>query len=159
MVADLLHTGSSNSTIAGGRSAIVLRHARTKLPHQDRPTSMALNYWSLGMTRRWLRIPLATPICIALLGFAGTTSHADGSGTCDRTSLGQTSCMSSTLCECIYDRGGSITGTPPGYRWDCGNLRPTCGESANPPATMNEYKGPYPLAIGIDRSNQNIGIK
>lgn len=111
------------------------------------------------MIHRWTHIAIATSVCLALSGLTGAAPRADETATCDRASLGRTSCMSPTLCECIYDRGGSITGTPPGYRWDCGNLRGSCGGDAAPSVTTNEYKGPYPLAIGIDRSNQNFDIK
>lgn len=111
------------------------------------------------MTHRRISVTIATLVCLAFPGFADTPTRAEDSPSCNRQTLGQASCISPTLCTCIYDRGGSITGTPPGYRWDCGNLRPTCGEDANAPATMNEYEGPYPLAIGIDRSNQNIQVR
>jgi len=111
------------------------------------------------MTHHRTYIAIATSLSLALAGLASTPSRADEAATCNQASLGRTSCKSPTLCECIYDRGGSITGTPAGYRWDCGNLRPNCGETANSPATMNEYTGPYPLAIGIDRSNQSVNIK
>jgi len=111
------------------------------------------------MTYRRISVITATLICLASSGFADTPARAEDAASCHRETLGQTSCFSPTLCTCIYDRGGSITGTPPGYRWDCGNLRPSCGEAVNTPATMNEYKGPYPLAIGIDRSNQNVEIR
>ncbi len=111
------------------------------------------------MTHRRIHVALAALVCfnVALLG--GTPARAGDAPACNRESLGQASCFSPTLCECIYDRGGSITGTPAGYRWDCGNLRPRCGETANAPATMNEFKGPYPLAIGIDRSNRNVDMR
>ena len=112
------------------------------------------------MTDRRRLMVIASFICLAFAGMAGTPATAGDAPRCDGESLGQASCFSTKLCECIYDRGGAITGTPPGYRWDCGNLRPNCGDAANPPATMNEFTGPYPLAIGIglDRRNRNIEI-
>jgi hypothetical protein len=103
------------------------------------------------MTDRRTRSAIAAYICLAFAAMIGTPAGAQDAPRCTGESLGQASCFSNRLCECIYDRGGAITGTPPGYRWDCGNLRPNCGEAANPPATLNEYKGPYPLAIGIGR--------
>lgn len=111
------------------------------------------------MTHSRISVAIATFVCLAVPGFADTPARAEDAASCNQQTLGQASCFSPKLCECIYDRGGSITGTPPGYRWDCGNLRPTCGGAANAPATMNEFQGPYPLAIGIDRSNQNIKIR
>lgn len=101
----------------------------------------------------------AALVWVALAGVAATPARADQAPSCNRESLGQAHCFSPKLCACIHDRGGSITGTPSGYRWDCGTLRPSCGENVRAPATMNEFKGPYPLAIGIDRSNQNVEIR
>lgn len=73
---------------------------------------------------------------------------------CNRRTLGQTACFTAKLCACIIDRGGSITGIPPGFRWDCGVLRPSCGEAADQPVSIQEYRGTppaYPSAVAIDR--------
>ena len=88
---------------------------------------------------------------VAFLIFTTQLVFAEDAPVCGQSTLGQVTCLSAKLCECIHDRDGSITGTPAGYRWDCGILRPKCGEAVDKPATLNEYKGPYPLAIGIDR--------
>ncbi len=40
---------------------------------------------------------------------------------------GMTFCFATKLCLCRFDAGGSLTGLPPGFRWDCGVLRPGCG--------------------------------
>jgi hypothetical protein len=55
-------------------------------------------------------------------------------------------CIAGKLCSCSYDRGGTVTGMPAGYRWDCGIKRPSCG-GAEAPATLNEY--PYLLPPGL----------
>lgn len=78
---------------------------------------------------------------------------------CQATTLGTTACLGSKLCACIYDRGGVATGIPAGYRWDCGILRPGCGSAGDWPATLNPYTGPYPTAVGIDRSHHNTIVK
>jgi len=111
------------------------------------------------MTHRWILVAIAAFVCFALPFFGDMPTQAAEALTCAREALGKVSCFTPKLCKCIYDRGGAITGTPAGYRWDCGNLRPNCGEDTNLPATMNEFKGPYPLAIGIDRSSQNVKIR
>ncbi len=85
-------------------------------------------------------------------GGVASPARADEMPVCTGQNLGAASCFSGKLCECIHDRGGSVTGTPAGFRWDCGVLRPKCGEAADAPATQNEFTGPYPLAIDIDRS-------
>ena len=73
--------------------------------------------------------------------------------------LGTTACLGSKLCACIYDRGGIASGTPAGYRWDCGILRPGCGSSVHPPVTLNPYEGPYPEALDIDRSHRSLTVQ
>lgn len=65
---------------------------------------------------------------------------------CAAEHAGIVACMAGKLCACAYDRGGAVTGVPAGYRWDCGVLRPSCGE-AELPATLDAY--PYPLPPGL----------
>lgn len=82
------------------------------------------------------------------------TGASAGEPLCNRATLGQTACFTAKLCACIIDRGGSITGIPPGFRWDCGVLRPSCGEAADQPVTIQEFRGAppaYPSAVAIDR--------
>lgn len=109
------------------------------------------------MTHRWTHAAIAVSAYLAIGLIHGLSARAADAPSCNREALGQASCFSPKLCTCIYDRGGAITGTPAGYRWDCGTLRPNCGEGTGRPATMNEFNGPYPLAIGIDRDNRNAG--
>lgn len=61
---------------------------------------------------------------------------------CTPARAGATACLSGKLCECRFERGGSITGTRDGYRWDCGVLRPACGEALPPP-------GAAPMSPGL----------
>jgi hypothetical protein len=56
---------------------------------------------------------------------------------CGPGQAGGTACLSGKLCVCRFERGGSITGTATGHRWDCGINRPACGEALNPPAAPN----------------------
>ncbi len=80
---------------------------------------------------------------------------------CNQQSFGQTACFSPRLCECIYDRGGAMTGAPAGYRWQCDIRKPKCGEEGSVPATIIEYRGnppSYPAAVGIDRSNESVNV-
>jgi hypothetical protein len=104
----------------------------------------------------------AVVAAIAFPALSGGVASPAGAGdmpVCAGQSLGATSCFSGKLCECIYDRGGSVTGIPEGFRWDCGILRPKCGEAADAPANPNEFDGPYPLAVGIDRSDNGVGFR
>jgi hypothetical protein len=43
-----------------------------------------------------------------------------------------------------------MEGTPAGYRWDCGILRPTM--NLRVPATLNPFLGPVPAAVSLDRT-------
>ena len=51
---------------------------------------------------------------------------------CEEPRLGTVACIAGRLCECVFERGGQITGLPQGFRWDCSNLRPPCGEGILP---------------------------
>jgi hypothetical protein len=51
---------------------------------------------------------------------------------CNQARDGITACLSGKLCQCRFERGGQISGRPDGFRWDCGILRPECGEAAFP---------------------------
>lgn len=58
---------------------------------------------------------------------------------CGPPRAGVLACLAGRLCECRFERGGSLTGQPAGYRWHCGILRPSCGEAPAPP-----YPTPLP---------------
>lgn len=74
---------------------------------------------------------------------------------CAAASVGTVACFVRRLCACTFARGGGMTGLPSGYRWDCGQLRPGCGDDAVVPATIDPYRGPLPSALSLDR-NQTI---
>jgi len=95
----------------------------------------------------------------ALTGGIASPARAGDMPVCSGQNLGAASCFSGKLCECIYDRGGSVTGIPDGFRWDCGILRPKCGEAADAPANPDEFSGPYPLAVGIDRWDNDERVR
>lgn len=78
----------------------------------------------------------------------------DDPPTCTAQRAGQRSCQVSVLCECRYFPASAMEGTRAGYRWDCGTLRPRCGEALQPKdPTINPYTGPYPYVYedGDDR--------
>lgn len=87
---------------------------------------------------------------------------ADPPPLCQRHSLGLVACIADRTCECIYERGGAITGLPTGYRWDCSPLQRNCGRTFNPPVTVQEFRGQpprFPAAVGIDRSTDSVTIE
>jgi hypothetical protein len=63
---------------------------------------------------------------------------------CNQDRVGAVACMAGKLCSCGYQRGGVVSGRPDGYRWDCGVLRPACGE-ALPPAALPGMPMPFPM--------------
>ena len=45
---------------------------------------------------------------------------------CTADTAGEVACMAEKLCRCHFERGGSMSVVPAGWRWDCGTLRPSC---------------------------------
>ena len=83
------------------------------------------------------------PALLLLLLFT-TPAQAQEPPACNAARAGSVACQSGRLCECRFERGGSITGTRDGHRWDCGILRPSCGPVA--PADINRPAMP-PMVI------------
>lgn len=65
---------------------------------------------------------------------------------CTQDRAGAAACMAGRLCLCGYQRGGIVSGRPDGWRWDCGTLRPACGE-ALPPAGIPGTLQPLPQLL------------
>lgn len=97
---------------------------------------------------------LALALALALLTpWAPAAAQSPG---CDGASTGLVACIAGRLCACGFARGSAATGLPDGYRWDCGILRPRCGEPV--PATLDPYLGPLPEALSIERETNNTTI-
>jgi hypothetical protein len=62
-----------------------------------------------------------------LLAVPAAAQDAPGVPMCLPQREGMVACFADKLCLCRYEPGGTLTGRPPGYRWDCGALRPGCG--------------------------------
>jgi hypothetical protein len=100
--------------------------------------------------RRRRRFSFAATLVLGL--FAEEARGQPAPPVCDPETVGQAACFTAKLCLCVFDRGGSVSGLPPSFRWDCGINRPACGEAANPPVTIQEHRGqapffPAPLVI------------
>ena len=52
-----------------------------------------------------------------------------------------------------------MTAQPAGFRWDCGVLRPSCGDGTAVPATIDPFLGPLPSALSLDRSQTIINTQ
>lgn len=101
----------------------------------------------------------ATALAMAALALAAAPSvRAQDAPMCNMASLGSLSCMANRACECMYDRGGTMTGIPEGFRWNCSINRPQCDVDA---ATIVEYRGntpSYPAAISLERSDRSVNV-
>ncbi len=82
---------------------------------------------------------------------------------CTPATRGQVACMAQRLCSCGYVQGGSMTGVPSGWAWDCGAFRPDCTPPPQPFASpgfqggvvvapmVQPYRQPYPQPWPDDR--------
>ena len=71
------------------------------------------------------RFPAVFPAVFALLLLAVPLRlTAAEPPACDAGRVGSVTAMAGKRCVCRYERGGTLTGEQPGYRWDCGILRP-----------------------------------
>ena len=71
---------------------------------------------------------------LLLLTLVSPPARAQEIPACGPPRVGAVACLSGKLCACRFERGGSITGRADGHRWDCGALRPACGEGVPPAA-------------------------
>jgi hypothetical protein len=63
---------------------------------------------------------------LLLLVLVAVPAAAQAPPTCSPAREGQVACMGGRMCECRFERGGSMTGRPDRFAWDCGALRPLC---------------------------------
>lgn len=96
-----------------------------------------------------MRLPLAAAL-LTLAAALPARVRAEAPPACADGSAGLVACVAGKLCACRLDRGGAVSGLPAGYRWDCGVLRPACGDAAFPPATLDSYPYPLPPGLGLD---------
>ena len=96
---------------------------------------------------------LAFALAVILLSAAPRSGAQEPPPSCAAETAGLVACVAGKLCACGFARGGAVAGggVPAGYRWDCGVLRPACGEPSDRPATLDRYPYPLPPALGLDR--------
>lgn len=92
------------------------------------------------------------------LGFAGFSaallSVAPAWGetpACQAAIAGQLSVQADVQCECRFFTESRLAGTPAGYRWDCGVLRPRLNYAV--PVDLNPYPYGLPDSLSIDQSS------
>ncbi len=101
------------------------------------------------------------PILLLLVAAAFAPAQAQDPPNCVPGREGMVACFGEKLCECRWEPGGMLTGRPPGHRWDCGALRPSCGIApASPPAAEPPQISVMPLLpsrFAIPRSGAAAG--
>jgi hypothetical protein len=71
----------------------------------------------------------------AFLSLAAASLRAQAPS-CAPENADEVACIADKLCRCRFERGGSMSVVPAGWRWDCGALRPYCHRPpALPPRT------------------------
>ena len=70
---------------------------------------------------------------LLLLGFffLAAPAWAQDPPQCTEAREGQLACMAGKQCACKFIRGGSMTGRPDRFAWDCGINRPNCPPDPN----------------------------
>jgi hypothetical protein len=92
--------------------------------------------------------PTARAGRVVLLAFFGAATLAPAQAqvpTCSAAAAGELSVQADVSCECRFFQASVMAGTPSGYHWDCGILRPRLNYSV--PVDLNPY--PYPLPEGL----------
>ena len=88
----------------------------------------------------------------ALLGLAILApARADEIPECRAAIAGQLSVQADVQCECRFFTESRLAGTPAGYRWDCGILRPRLNYAV--PVDLNPYPYGLPDSLSIDQSS------
>ena len=74
----------------------------------------------------FFRLPRTVVLVLAMLGASGAASDGLHAQTfqCTEAVAGQLSEQANVACECRFFHASAMAGTPAGYRWDCGILRP-----------------------------------
>ncbi len=86
----------------------------------------------------------ATGLLAVLIGATLAPAQAEVQ-ICSAATAGELSVQADVQCECRFFQASAMAGTPAGYRWDCGILRPRLNASV--PVDLNPY--PYPLPEGL----------
>lgn len=66
-----------------------------------------------------------TALAVSALGLFSSGAFAQAM-TCGPATLGSRACQAETTCSCELSTGGTLTGKPPGYFWNCSILAAKC---------------------------------
>lgn len=111
------------------------------------------------MRMAWLGAILATSACWT---FSAQESRAQAPASiwprCIAERAGQQLSQAGSVCECSYDRGGTMIGKPPGWRWTCDVMRSddsSLNLPADRPSTRQSLPYGFSYAPQIGESTQN----
>jgi hypothetical protein len=94
----------------------------------------------------------AAPAWIAGAALLGVAPLAHGQPlACAAETVGELSVQAGVRCQCVRVAGGSITGAPSGYAWDCGILRGRLNQLVSP--APDAYQGLLPEGIIVETEN------
>ncbi|MCK8784626.1 hypothetical protein M0638_09550 [Roseomonas sp. NAR14] len=71
-------------------------------------------------------LALARPAPAQVIGGEAYPPGAPPMPVCNALRDGIAACLGGRQCVCGFERGGSLSGQPDRWRWDCGILRPSC---------------------------------
>ena len=92
---------------------------------------------------------LIASVLLALLAFTATPAAANEEfPACSQQTEGITHCSGNRNCVCSFMPENKGRGLPARFAWDCGILRPSCGEELDPGSTT--YEGPMPSEVIVD---------
>ncbi|WP_027133395.1 hypothetical protein [Geminicoccus roseus] len=98
---------------------------------------------------------LAIFLAILLLGPARPARAAEPVR-CAPEIAGALACMAGRACQCGFARGGLVTGTPDGWRWDCSLLRGACDR---PDWRDGGLWYDLPPGLSLDASDNSIHVE
>lgn len=81
---------------------------------------------------------------LLIISFLASGAAASELPRCGPPQEGAVACLDGKLCECRFDPGGSLSGRPAGIRWNCGALRPACGQVPPPSLDAGQPQQPLP---------------
>ena len=86
----------------------------------------------------------------AILLLLARHAVAEAPPACTGAIAGTVACIAGVLCGCGAEPGGATPGFEPDLRWDCGILRPRCGTTALPPATIAPWPDGLPPGLSLE---------
>ena len=75
---------------------------------------------------------------------------------CSAATAGELSVQADVQCECRFFQASAMAGTPEGYRWDCGILRPRLNYAV--PVDLNPYPYPLPEGLSVELPGSGVGL-